>query len=71
MKEEYLNEHMETMPPGELRALEEQKFLKQLDYVWQGSSFYQDKFRGHGVERGDIRTLDDLSKLPFTKKDEL
>jgi phenylacetate-CoA ligase len=71
MKEEYLNERMETMPPGELRALQEQKFLKQLDYVWQRSPFYQDKFRGHGVERGDIKTLGDLSKLPFTEKDEL
>lgn len=24
----------------------------------------------HGVEREDIRSLDDLTKLPFTEKDE-
>lgn len=71
MKTEYLNERMETMSPDELRSIQEQKFLKQLDYVWQGSAFYQDKFKTHGVERGDIKTLADLAKLPFTEKDEL
>ena len=71
MKKEYLNKRMETMSPDELRVLQEQKFLKQLDYVWQGSAFYQDKFKAHGVERGDIKGLDDLAKLPFTEKDEL
>ncbi|MGD0236294.1 MAG: hypothetical protein ABSC55_17380 [Syntrophorhabdales bacterium] len=25
----------------------------------------------HGVEREDIRSLDDLTKLPFAEKDEL
>jgi phenylacetate-CoA ligase len=71
MRQEYLNQRVETMAPAELRALQEKKFLKELDYVWQGSVFYQEKFRAHGVERGDIRTLDDLAKLPFTEKDEL
>jgi phenylacetate-coenzyme A ligase PaaK-like adenylate-forming protein len=40
MKQEYLNERMETMSQGELRELQEHKFLKQLDYVWRGSAFY-------------------------------
>ena len=62
---------METMSPSELRAIQEQKFLKQLDYVRQWSAFYQDGFRRHGVKKGDITTLSDLSKLPFTEKDEL
>ncbi|MGD0236293.1 MAG: hypothetical protein ABSC55_17375 [Syntrophorhabdales bacterium] len=39
MKQEYLNERMETMSPGELRELQEQKFLKQLDYVWGDRPF--------------------------------
>ena len=71
MKEEYLNAQMETMDPGELRKLQETKFLKQLDYVWARSPFYQEKFKAHGVERGNIKNLDDLAKLPFTEKDEL
>jgi len=71
MKKEFLNEKIETMSPEELRPIQEEKFLKQIDYVWEKSPFYQKKFKEHGVERGDIRGLEDLPKLPFTEKDEL
>ncbi len=71
MKKEFLNEKIETMHPDELRPIQEQKFLKQINYVWGNSPFYQKKFKEHGVERGDIKGLDDLAKLPFTEKDEL
>lgn len=71
MKKEFLNERIETMSPEELRPIQEEKFLKQIDYVWEKSPFYQRKFKDHGVERGDIRGLEDLPKLPFTEKDEL
>ncbi|HEX15961.1 MAG TPA: phenylacetate--CoA ligase family protein [Deltaproteobacteria bacterium] len=59
------------MDPEELRKIQEEKFLKQLDYVWERSPFYQRKFKEHGIERGDIKGLEDLPKLPFTEKDEL
>ena len=71
MKGEYLKPEIETMDPEELRKIQEEKFLKQLDYVWERSPFYQRKFKEHGIERGDIKGLEDLPKLPFTEKDEL
>ena len=71
MKKEFLNEKIETMGPDELRPIQEQKFLKQIDYVWEKSQFYQKKFKDHGVKRSHIKGLDDLHKLPFTEKDEL
>jgi phenylacetate-CoA ligase len=71
MKKEFLNEKIETMGLDELRPIQEQKFLKQIDYVWEKSQFYQKKFKDHGVERSDIKGLKDLHKLPFTEKDEL
>jgi phenylacetate-CoA ligase len=71
MKKEFLNEKIETMGPDELRPIQEQKFLKQIDYVWEKSPFYQKKFKDHGVARNDVKGLDDLYKLPFTEKDEL
>jgi len=71
MKKEFLNEKIETMSPEELRPIQEEKFLKQIEYVWEKSPFYQKKFKEHGVERGDIKGLEDLPKLPFTEKDEL
>jgi len=71
MKKEFLNAEIETMDPDKLRSIQETKFLKQLDYVWEKSAFYQKKFRDHGVERGDIKRLQDLPRLPFTEKEEL
>ena len=59
------------MSPKDLRPIQEEKFKKQLDYVWERSPFYQKKFKDHGVERDDISGLKDLYKLPFTEKDEL
>ncbi|HEX16331.1 MAG TPA: phenylacetate--CoA ligase family protein [Deltaproteobacteria bacterium] len=69
-KGEYLNP-IETISPEELREIQERKFLRQLDYVWERSPFYRRKFKEHGIDRGDIRGLGDLPKLPFTEKDEL
>jgi phenylacetate-CoA ligase len=39
--------------------------------VLSNSAFYQDKFKAAGLERGDIKTVHDLSKIPFTLKDEI
>lgn len=35
------------------------------------SPFYQKKFKECGVEAGDIKTMEDFRKLPFSDKDEL
>ena len=71
MKKEFLNKKFETMSPEELRPIQEEKFSKQMDYVWKTSAFYQKKFKEQGIERGDIKSLEDLLGLPFTEKDEL
>jgi phenylacetate-CoA ligase len=71
MKKGFLSEKIETMSPEELRPIQEEKFSRQLDYIWENSPFYQKKFEEHGVKRGDIRGPEDLPKLPFTEKDEL
>ena len=71
MKKEFFNEKMETMGVEELRPVQEEKFLKQMAYVWDNSPFYQEKFKAHGINRNDIKMLDDLKKLPFTEKDDL
>ena len=59
------------MPLEELRLLQERKLRTQLDYVWERSGFYREKFGARGIERGDIGSLDDLGRLPLTTKQEL
>lgn len=68
---EYWNQEIETMPRDQLRELQEKKFLKQLQYVLSNSLFYQEKFKEAGLKKGDIKSLDDLPKIPFTTKDDL
>ncbi len=44
---------------------------KQLDRLFQNSPFYQKKFKEFGLKRGDIKTIEDFTKLPFTSKFDL
>lgn len=68
---EYWNEEMETLSPERFHEVQEKALLKQLKYVWDNSKFYQDKFGEAGVALDDIKSLEDLVKLPFTEKYEL
>src|SRR5690606_419354 len=47
------------------------KFLAQVKHAAANSPFYQKKLKEAGVSAGDIRSLDDIGKLPFTTKDEI
>ena len=42
-----------------------------LNHVYRGSQFYRDRFDKFGVKPNDIKSLDDLKKLPFTTADDL
>jgi phenylacetate-coenzyme A ligase PaaK-like adenylate-forming protein/ABC-type branched-subunit amino acid transport system ATPase component len=40
-------------------------------HAYEGSSFYRERLDQAGVRPGDIKTLDDLRKLPFTSPEDL
>ncbi len=67
----YWNEKVETMPAEDLYRLESEKLVKEVGYVYDKSPFYRAKFREIGLEPGEIKTRDDIVKLPFTSKDDL
>ena len=67
----YWDPHIERMPPEELRTLQEDRLKSLVRYVYDHSAFYRQRFKEAGVEPGDIKTLDDVTKLPFTKKVDL
>ncbi len=67
----YWDSKMETLSEKKFRLFQEKAFLDELNYVWKNSPFYQQKFSEAGLERNDIKGLDDLPKLPFTEKTEL
>ena len=62
---------IETMPQDQLRALQSERLVKQVQHVWDNVPYYRQKMEEKGVTPADIRSVDDLHKLPFLKKDDL
>ncbi|MBQ9202498.1 MAG: phenylacetate--CoA ligase [Bacteroidales bacterium] len=66
----YFNPEYETMSRPELEALQLQR-LRQTVRHCMNSPFYQQKFKQLGITPDDIKSLDDVSRLPFTSKEDL
>ena len=62
---------VETMAQDELKALQLTRLQKTVARCYNNSSFYKKKMDEAGVKPEDIRTLDDLRRLPFTNKTDL
>jgi phenylacetate-CoA ligase len=71
MDDHFFDEPTETMGREELRTLQLKKLTSLLDVVWNQNRFYTAKLAAAGFEPGDLKTLDDLARLPFTTKSEL
>ncbi len=61
----------ETMPREALAAIQLRRLQTTLENVYAKVPFYKEKFKEAGMVPGDIRCLKDLSKLPFTTKQDL
>lgn len=67
----FWNKKIETASVEEQRIMQNELFLRQIKRVYEQSRFYRRKFKAHGVHPSQIRSLDDVSKLPFTTRAEL
>ena len=67
----YYQPQIETMPRAELQKIQLQKLQEQVARVYANVPYYRAKMDAAGVKPTDIRTLNDLSKLPFLSKDDL
>jgi phenylacetate-CoA ligase len=65
------NEKFETMPLEEMRKFQLEQLKKQVRWVYEKIPFYKNKFDEIGLKPEDVKTLEDLSKLPFTVKTDL
>ncbi|HQJ87490.1 MAG TPA: phenylacetate--CoA ligase [Methanoregulaceae archaeon] len=66
----YWDERHETMRPEELEALQIRRLRETIERV-RHVPFYRDLLAHKGIRTEEIRTLDDVKKLPFTKKQDL
>ena len=69
--EQYYQKEIECAPLEELRALQEEKLLRQVRHVWEHVPYYRAKMEAAGVSPEDVRCLADLGKLPFLSKEDL
>ncbi len=71
MEKRYYQEEIETMPYEQMRALQSERLCKQVRHVWDNVPFYRAKMEEKGLTPDDIKSVDDLHKLPFLCKDDL
>lgn len=67
----YWNPAIERLSEKELKEIQERRLKALVNTVYEYSSFYRERFKKAGVHPSDIRSLDDVVKLPFTKKQDL
>ena len=66
----YFNPELETMSHEDLEKLQLERLQKTVKHC-MNAEFYQKKFKELGITPDDIKTLDDVRKLPFTTKEDL
>lgn len=54
-----------------MRAIQSQRLIKMVYNCYDHVPFYHDKFKEAGLEPGDVTSIDDIVKLPFTVKNDL
>lgn len=65
------NETKECMSRDEIHNLQSARLIKMVSHVYHNVEFYRKKMQQMGLEPGDINSIDDLCKLPFTTKNDL
>lgn len=65
------NETKECMSRDQMTNLQSARLVKLVDYVYHNVEFYRKKMQAVGLMPGDIRSIEDITKLPFTTKDDL
>lgn len=67
----YWNPTFECMTRNELDRVKSERLVNTVKRMFYNVPFYRQKMQSKGLEPGDIRSLDDLSKLPFVYKQDL
>lgn len=67
----YWDKKHETMPLRELKELQLKRLKNVVRTVYEKNEFYHKKLKDAGVAPDDIKTLDDIKKIPFLTKDDL
>ena len=67
----YYQPEIECASREEIRAIQDEKLVKQVKHVYENVKYYRDLMDEKGVKPEDIQSVDDLHKLPFLTKADL
>jgi len=67
----YWDEHMECMDRNNLQEIQFKRLVETVKRVYTSVPYYRKKMQERGIIPEDIKSLDDLRKLPFTTKQDL
>ena len=65
------NETKECISRDELAELQSKRLVKVVNRVYHNVEYYRKKMQEVGIEPGDIRGIEDITKLPYTTKNDL
>ncbi len=69
--ENYYQKEIETASYEQIRAWQSERLVKTVKHVYENNKYYRDLMDKKGVTPDDIKSVDDLHKLPFLTKDDL
>ncbi|MBQ9321253.1 MAG: phenylacetate--CoA ligase [Eubacterium sp.] len=69
--ERYYQPEIECASREEIVAIQNRKLVEQVKHVWENVPYYRKKMEEKGVTPDDIKSIDDLHKLPFLSKTDL
>ena len=65
------NQNKECMSIDQMHDLQGKRLQKLVKKVYHSTPFYRKKMQEMDITPGDIRTIEDIVKLPFTTKQDL
>ena len=69
--EHYFQPEIECASREQIRQWQDERLVKQVKHVYDNVPYYRAKMEEKGVTPEDIKSVDDLHKLPFLTKDDL
>ena len=69
--QKYYQQEIECASPEKIRELQNERLIKQVKHVWDNVPYYRKKMEEKGLTPDDVKSIDDLHKLPFLSKDDL
>ena len=67
----YYQPEIECASQEQIKAWQDERLVKQVEHVWDNVPYYRAKMEAAGLTPEDIKSRDDLHKLPFVTKDDL